>query len=710
MSAQTAANVTVISGNGQVTCQDCIPADPNFFRFFQPIVVKVTDAAGNPIPNKTVTWTLITTSVSVPSFAPTTTTDASGITTNFFSQASTPGSFGASYAQSQVLITADTASATIFETLALSLSTNHDFVLVQARLDSPDPTQPLQGVAGGTSSTQVQVHVSDLFGQAVPNVNVRLNSDSSFPATASCATGAGADAGSVLTNSNGDAACTIVFGPTAGQGRFQVVVGAVDASLAPAYYKALTGLTGVIAFKYFPFTQITVTAPSTGLISVSSGNNQSINPGQSSAPLVAKVTDSTGATPISGSTVVWSVSPTGAATLNPGTSITDAQGLASTVATLSASAVGPITVKGTVSGTSLSTSFSLTANVTLSGLQKVSGDSQTSPTNQPFGQPLVVQVNGSNGQPVANYPVSFTITGPGTLSSSSAATNSAGRAQVNVTAGATQGNVVVTAAAGAFTQSFNLTVIPPGPSLTANGFVNGADFQRGSLSPCSIATIIGSGIASNVQGVVTPGLLIGPLPYTLAGVKVTFNNSQAPIYNVANVNGQQQVTVQIPCDVTPGSSVPVTVSVSGGSASINIPILPGSPGIFLTTMSDGVQRMVGVRPDGSFVSLENPARRGEIIRAYVTGLGPTAPPTSTNSIPVAGTDSVVTGQVIVGVNNAGTRLIQARLAPNLIGAYEVTFQVPTDAPAGNDVVFSVGVNAVGDTQTRYSAGSKIPIQ
>ena len=180
-----------------------------------------------------------------------------------------------------------------------------------------------------------------------------------------------------------------------------------------------------------------------------------------------------------------------------------------------------------------------------------------------------------------------------------------------MTAGATQGAVTVTAAAGAYTQTFSLTVIPPGPTLTTDSFYNGADFQRGALSPCSIATIIAPGIASSVQGVVVPGAIVGPLPYVLANVKVSFGNSQAPIYNVANVNGQQQVTVQVPCDVTPGN-VAVTVSVAGGSGTITIPILPASPGVFLTTMSDGSGAVVAVRPDGSFVSLENPARSGEI--------------------------------------------------------------------------------------------------
>jgi hypothetical protein len=61
------------------------------------------------------------------------------------------------------------------------------------------------------------------------------------------------------------------------------------------------------------------------------------------------------------------------------------------------------------------------------------------------------------------------------------------------------------------------------------------------------------------------------------------------------------------------------------------------------------------------------------------------------------------------VQNAGARVVTARVSPNLIGVYELDFQVPSDAPSSNDVVFSVAVNAPGDNQTRFSNASKLPI-
>jgi len=254
------------------------------------------------------------------------------------------------------------------------------------------------------------------------------------------------------------------------------------------------------------------------------------------------------------------------------------------------------------------------------------------------------------------------------------------------------------------------TPVTPGPNLAAGSILNGADFQANAISPCSIATLQARGLAPNLHGVMIPSWLYGPMPYTLGGDAVTVGSSQAPIFNLSNSGGQEQITFQVPCDVTPATSVPLTVNVSGVSATTNIAVLPASPGIFGAVMSDGVTRAVVVRPDGSFISLQNPARRGEVVRLYATGLGPSTPSVGTNSIVAPGTDSLVTGQVIVGVNNSGERVISARIAPSLIGVFEVAFQVDPNAPVGNDIVLSLALNVPGDSTTRFSAGNRIPIQ
>src|SRR5205085_2446309 len=172
----------------------------------------------------------------------------------------------------------------------------------------------------------------------------------------------------------------------------------------------------------------------------------------------------------------------------------------------------------------------------------------------------------------SGIPVQFSINGAGLSTSTTAVTNSAGQAQINVQGGSTAGAITVTASANGFSQTFNLTVAPPGPTLTAGAFMNAADFQRAALSPCSLATVIAPGLAPGLQGMVT-GNFIGPLPFLLANTKLTVGGSAAPILSVGrNASGNDQLTFQVPCDVTPGSSVAVAINVGAGSGTINIPI------------------------------------------------------------------------------------------------------------------------------------------
>jgi hypothetical protein len=76
----------------------------------------------------------------------------------------------------------------------------------------------------------------------------------------------------------------------------------------------------------------------------------------------------------------------------------------------------------------------------------------------------------------------------------------------------------------------------------------------------------------------------------------------------------------------------------------------------------------------------------------------------------SGTPAVASGQVIVGVNNAGTLVTSAQLSPDRQGVFMVSFQIPTNAPLDNNVVFSVAVIPAGSGTAYYSAGTVIPIQ
>jgi uncharacterized protein (TIGR03437 family) len=723
--AQTPVNISIISGNGQIICPECTLAGQGLVSF-QPLMVRVTDANGNAVPNATVNWTvaagqavvtqvggsLVSATQTVQTF-----TDVNGNT----------GAQAAPDVLGSPPYLASTVSAAINSSSAVSATVNFYLtevvpntgifgnpttvlVLNETPSSSPacatciNPGDTLTGTAGSTSSTQFEINVAapGYPVSVVPNVSLRLVSNQGSP-TISCATGAGADPGSVLTDQNGNAICNAILGSTPGVGSFYALVGGVNPNISgaePAFFS--TG-------NY----NLNVTPGVPAMLSVVSGNGQSGNPGQAlSGALVAAVGDSSG-NPLASQPVTWTVSPAAAATLSNTSTTSSASGQVSTDVALTSLASGTIQIKvALVSNPSISFTFTLTANIQVSGLQIVSGNSQSAVVNTNFASPLVVQLSTSNGSSDANIGVSFSISGPATLSASSATTNSLGQAQVNVTASSTTGAVTVTAKAGSFSQTFSLTVIPQGPTLTSSSFYNGADFQQGSISPCSIATIKATGLAPAIQGAVAYDG-IGGLPYQLAGDTVTVGGARAPIYNVANVGGQQQVTFQVPCSVLPGSNA-VAVSVSGSSGTVNVTVLPASPGLFLTEVSSTVTVPVLERPDGSFVSPTNPGRLGETLIAYVTGLGPTTPAVATNSLPIPGSTASVQGTVTVGIafngSASGESAISASLTQDIVGVYLVAFQVPSSVPSGTNVGFDISVVPQGSSTPYYSMLGSFPVQ
>jgi uncharacterized protein (TIGR03437 family) len=525
----------------------------------------------------------------------------------------------------------------------------------------------------------------------VPGVNVKvLQGDQTTEPSVACVADPGQPAGTVLTNASGIATCNLIFSGKTGTSAFFLTIGGGGGASNP-YWKQYPS--NAIPFQ--------VNAGPPAAIKLVSGNNQSVNSGQTlPAPLVAEVDDASG-NPLPNVDVTWDV-PQGQATLTNSRTISDANGRVSSSA-IAGGTGGAVQIRvRAVSNPSIQLIFNISVNLNITALQILSGNNQSAAYNTQFAQPLVVQVN-NGSQPVPGVGVSFAVTsGPATLSSPTATTDANGRAQVTATAGSTSGAATVVATAGTFTQTFSLTVRPPGPGNVT--FSNGAGFQPNFIAPCSVATITGTGLATGLQGVVTPGNLIGPLPVQIANVQVRFGNTLAPIYNVANINGQESVTVQVPCDVTPGSAQ-VTITVGGGSNTFTTQVQAVAPGIFQVAMSDNVRRGVLVKPDGSFVSLENPARRGEIVRMYTTGLGPALPAPGTNQFGLLEQNQDVQGSVVVGVNNAGVPLVKyARYAANMIGVYEVAFQVPDDAPAGNNVPLAISVGGV------FGNGSSLPIQ
>jgi uncharacterized protein (TIGR03437 family) len=685
--------VAIVSGNGQLVCPVC----PGLVtQAFAPLVVSVTDASGKPLANTTVTWTATPgagSGISSPTTAQTT-TDASGQASYTFPLVLPYP--GYSFLQTSITATVGASTVSFIESTAVPASGSPG-PPIYVTLLTPLPATSYSGTAGTTSSTLIKVQVyatQSGVGGGLAGVSLQLLPGDTGGATLSCQTQPGQPAGTVLTDSTGTATCTPVFGPTIGTGSYQVTVGGMYAMFLPG--------------------KVTVTAGPPAIIKILSGDQQSVNPGMlAPLPLVAEVTD-LGGNPVETGTVSWSITPSTAKLSNvSATPIGNGQ----VSARVTAGGGGPILVTAKLANTNSQVTFTITVNVVITDLQAISGNNQIANVGAAFADPLIVEVNNA-GQPVAGITVSFALTsGAATLSGSTATTDANGQAQITVTAGDTAGAVTVTASISGSqipAQEFDLTV-SAGPILTADGFTNAASYKPQFISPCSLATIFGTGLATGLQGVVSS--MIVP-QMQLSGVSVQFAGVPAPILSIANQNGQESVNVQVPCEVTPGM-VPATVTTASGSTTVMVNVLQVSPGIFQTPMSDGKLRAVLIRPNGTVVSLANPALRGEIIRMYVTGLGQTTPSLATDQFIPLVPDSTgalapealpVNAQVIVGVNNNGVRVVSAQYAYGMLGVYEVQFQVPLNTEPGNDAPFAIALIYNSDPNGVFGNPSLIPIQ
>lgn len=228
---------------------------------------------------------------------------------------------------------------------------------------------------------------------------------------------------------------------------------------------------------------------------------------------------------------------------------------------------------------------------------------------------------------------------------------------------------------------------PPPPVFSASGIVNGASFAQGGLVPGEIATVFGTDLTSGTGINLTSTL---PLPSEFLNNQVVINNKAVPLFAVDNVSGQQQINFQVPWEVASGPNATVVIENGGvSSASISVPVLAAQPGIF----SYGVEADVfGAILHANFqlADTAHPAKPGETVLIYCTGLGAVSSPSATGAAG-NGQHTVTLPSVTIGGLNAHVSF--SGLAPGFAGLYQINVEVPTSLTAGNHPVVVTQVGA-----------------
>lgn len=683
----TVNQVTIVSGNGQL-----IQSGSTTYLTGNSLTILVTDVNGVPLPGVAANFAVTSGTGYIAN--PSVVTDSNGLARTDF-VAAPPGA-GQDFETDTVIATTAYGIATFTETEYAAIVAGSSFPAYPPAVHLLQPTDGNITVAEGSvavNAVAVSITAQSIpqVAQNVPGVAISII-DPTTPYPYSASTHASCRNGSTLSNAaTGIAHCDVVALCGAGQS-------SAIGSWAVGYE--------VGGLVFFPG-RITVTQGTGQLLAIVSGNNQSGPAGQSlQFPLVAAVTDGCN-NPIPGSAVTWTVT-SGSAKLSNVVSTSVGGGRVSATVTFGA-APGTVVVTATI-GTAVAT-FTLTSQPVLSGMTIVSGNNQTTTINTAF-SPLTVQVNDVNNNPIPGIPVAFTVTsGNVSINPTTAVTNSQGQASTTATAAQTAGVSTVTASYASASAVFTLTSIPLGPQITAGNFQNAASFQSG-LVPCGLATATGSGIAPGITGTVSGASFFGPLPYTLNGLSLTVNGIPAPLYQLSNTNGKQQVTFQTPCEASVTTNGTVVLSLSGGTSTVTgVQILAAQPGIFAygaTSSTTGNPISYGdliSGDDGSYVSATNPAKRGHTYYLIATGLGQVTPAAATNSVGING--QTVAAQVIVGVDNLGVPVTTAYYQPGEIGVYVVGFTIPLTNPTGTDQPLALGMYV--NSQLTFANTVYIPV-
>ncbi len=215
------------------------------------------------------------------------------------------------------------------------------------------------------------------------------------------------------------------------------------------------------------------------------------------------------------------------------------------------------------------------------------------------------------------------------------------------------------------------------PELRREGVVNAASFASG-VTPGGVASLFGRRL-TEARGVVAAAELP---PYTLAGTTVMVNGMPAPLYAVAGLEGWDQVNLQAPYE-TEGE---VTVLVQRGTASAAVTGIPDfavQPGLFTV---DGVYAAAQHAADYAPITEANPARPGEAIVLWATGLGRSIPPVATGAPGPGEPLSVAASRVRVFTSGAVEfDMLFAGLAPRLVGVYQINARLPESLPYSGDL-------------------------
>lgn len=220
------------------------------------------------------------------------------------------------------------------------------------------------------------------------------------------------------------------------------------------------------------------------------------------------------------------------------------------------------------------------------------------------------------------------------------------------------------------------------PVYDAASIVNAADNQSGALAPNTLGTIYGANLAYSTAAITSGNILNGVLPIVLGAseTEVFVDHYPADLYYVSPT----QINFLVPPDLTPQSAV-VQVTIDGlAGPAISVTLARAAPGLFQLDL----QNAVATEPDGSVLTPASPAKPGDIVLLYATGLGEVTPPAIYGQLPTAAAPLVAGANLSIlldGVAVDPGAIDYAGVAPGFAGLYQINLTLPASTGSNPEI-------------------------
>ena len=232
-----------------------------------------------------------------------------------------------------------------------------------------------------------------------------------------------------------------------------------------------------------------------------------------------------------------------------------------------------------------------------------------------------------------------------------------------------------------------------GPSYSAANFVNASNYTAGPFAPNSVVSIFGTGLARSEHRLTEADLVACTasqlparcLPLEMNFVRVYVRDQAVPILFVS----QNQINFLISSEAIAGPATVRVVSEGITGPEVTLPLADSAPALFST---EGGYALA-TDANGVLLTPEAPAREGDIVVVYVTGLGWTVPNPVPGEIPGYAAPMRALSSLRVALNGKPldpTLIKYAGVTPRSAGLYQLNLYLPQGTGTDPEIEVTAG--------------------